>query len=386
MQVATASYAFDKKSARSYDADGRMRVRDCVISVAEVNPYYGKEIPRSAELGLSPNTVYDLYRDPDELARAADSFNGLPLMIRHVAQTADEPRKEYIGGSVFNARYDAAAGQLRADLLVMDKQAIDYIESGELADLSSSYRYTADMTAGEVNGRKFDGSMRNIEGNHVALVEDGRATGAHVADSALSSQAGVNNVDPNENSEVAQALTLLTEQLAEIKARLEKVEGTSKENLDLERAELAGDEQSEKDREDEREGEEKYLARERKDREDEREGEERAMDAKSVQALVTAAVQAERKRAQDVEQAKRATRAVLGDVIAMDSASDIYRAALQQAGMDVSSIAKGTEQLAWNAFQTATNATRPAAVHAMDRDSGAAKPHTFNTSRIRVAG
>lgn len=386
MQVATASYAFDKKSARSYDADGRMRVRDCVISVAEVNPYYGKEIPRSAELGLSPNTVYDLYRDPDELARAADSFNGLPLMIRHVAQTADEPRKEYIGGSVFNARYDAAAGQLRADLLVMDKQAIDYIESGELADLSSSYRYTADMTAGEVNGRKFDGSMRNIEGNHVALVEDGRATGAHVADSALSSQVGVNNVDPNENSEVAQALTLLTEQLAEIKARLEKVEGTSKENLDLERAELAGDEQSEKDREDEREGEEKYLARERKDREDEREGEERAMDAKSVQALVTAAVQAERKRAQDVEQAKRATRAVLGDVIAMDSASDIYRAALQQAGMDVSSIAKGTEQLAWNAFSAASNAARPAAVHAMDRDSGAAKPHTFNTSRIRVAG
>lgn len=391
MQVATASYAFDKKSARSYDADGRMRVRDCVISVAEVNPYYGKEIPRSAELGLSPNTVYDLYRDPDELARAADSFNGLPLMIRHVAQTADEPRKEYIGGSVFNARYDAAAGQLRADLLVMDKQAIDYIESGELADLSSSYRYVADMTAGDADGRKYDGVMRNIEGNHVALVEDGRATGAHVADSALSSQAGVTNVE-NETPEmdVAKALMLLSDKLEGIEDRLSKIEGKTDEGLEMERAELAGDEQTEKDREDEREGEEKYLARERKDREDEREGEEKflkkehAMDAKSVQALVNAAVAAERKRAQDVEQAKRATRTVLGDVIAMDSAPDIYRAALKQAGMDVSSIAKGTEQLAWNAFQSATSAARPA-VHAMDRAPDSGKS-AFDTSHIRVRG
>lgn len=199
-------------------------------------------------------------------------------------------------------------------------------------------------------------------------------------------------MDPNETPDLAKALMLLTDKLEGIEDRLSKIEGKTDENLDLERAELAGDEQSEKDREDEREGEEKYLARERKDREDEREGEERylrkehAMDAKAVEAVVTAAVQAERKRAQDVEQAKRATRSVLGDVIAMDSASDIYRAALQQAGMDVSSIAKGTEQLAWNAFQTATSAARPAAVHAMDRDSGAAKPHTFNTSRIRVAG
>lgn len=90
MVTATAHYAFDKQSARSFDADGRMRVRDCVISVAEVNPYYGREIPKWKELGLDPNKVYDLYRDPEELERGGPTFNG-PLMIRHVAQTADEP-------------------------------------------------------------------------------------------------------------------------------------------------------------------------------------------------------------------------------------------------------------------------------------------------------
>ncbi|NEK79382.1 MAG: DUF2213 domain-containing protein, partial [Xanthomonas perforans] len=178
-------------------------------------------------LGLDANTVYDLYRDPDELERAAESFNGLPLMIRHVAQTAAEPRKEYQAGSVFNARYARDTNQLLADLLVTDQKAIEYIESGELADLSSGYRYTPDMTPGEYNGRKYDGVMRAIEGNHVALVEDGRATGAHVADSALSSPTGAPTVE-NDNpvapaapsADLAQAVMMMTQKLESIESRL----------------------------------------------------------------------------------------------------------------------------------------------------------------------
>ncbi|MGJ8508410.1 DUF2213 domain-containing protein, partial [Glaesserella parasuis] len=97
-----ALFAFDRQTARSRDADGRMRVRNCVLSVAEVNPYYGKEIPGADSLGLKPDEVYEMYRDADELQKGAASFEGLPLMIKHVAQTAEEPRKEYIGGSVHN--------------------------------------------------------------------------------------------------------------------------------------------------------------------------------------------------------------------------------------------------------------------------------------------
>lgn len=389
MVTATATFAFDKKSARSFDADGRMRVRDCVISVAEVNPYYGKEIPKAAELGLTPTAVYDLYRDPEALALAADSFNGLPLMIRHVAQTADDPRKHDQAGSVYNARY--ADGKLRADLLVSDAKAIELIESGQLADLSSSYRYRADMTPVEVGGRKAHGSMRDIQGNHVALVEDGRATGAHVADSALSSPTGAPNVDPNTNPDTsnkvegAEALMAILSRLEAIDARLTAVEG-SKTQTPQSEAEVgqpastntANDEQSEKDREDESKGEK----RSEKDREDERKGEERAMDAKSVQAVVAAAVKAERDRNAAVEAAKRATRGDLGDMIAMDSADEIYRAALKQRGVDVAAIPVGAEQAAYQAIQAVTS-HRPVQ-HAHDSSSGA-KP-AFNTSRIRNYG
>lgn len=380
MVTATAHYAFDKQSARSFDADGRMRVRDCVISVSEINPYYGKEIPKAAELGLSPTAVYDLYRDPDALALAADSFNGLPLMIRHVAQTADDPRKHDQAGSVYNARY--ADGQLRADLLVSDAKAIELIESGQLADLSSSYRYRADMTPVEVEGRKAHGSMRDIQGNHVALVEDGRATGAHVADSALSSPTGAPNVDPNTNPDTsnkvegAEALMAIMAKLEAIETRLTAVEGSKTQTPQSEAegglpastntANDADPDKKDDDKDDKKDDDKK----------------EHAMDAASVQAVVAAAVKAERDRNAAVETAKRATRGDLGDMIAMDSADEIYRAALKQRGVDVAAIPAGAEQAAYQAIQAVTS-HRPVQ-HAHDSSSGA-KP-AFNTSRIRNYG
>lgn len=162
-----------------------MRVRDCILSTAEVNPYRGAEIPKRDALGLDTNEVYDLYRDPAELGHpdSLASFEGVPLMIRHIVQTADEPRKDYVGGSVHNVHFDGK--HLRGDLLVWDGHAIDLIESGELADLSCGYRYVPVMQSGEADGQHFHGRMTAIRGNHVALVDTGRATNAHVADSAF---------------------------------------------------------------------------------------------------------------------------------------------------------------------------------------------------------
>ena len=118
-----------------------------------------------------------------------------------------------------------------------------------------------------------------------------------------------------------------------------------------------------------------------KDREDEREGAVAAMDAASVQAVVAAAVKAERERARAVEAAKRDTRHVLGDTIAMDSAGDIYRAALEQSGVDVSAIAAGAEQIAWQAYNVGSRSAVRGPVVANDSRT-AGKP-LFNTDHIK---
>ena len=55
------------------------------------------------------------------------------------------------------------------------KEGIDDIESKEKVELSASYRYRADMTPGEFEGEAYDGVIRDIRGNHVATVPEGRA-------------------------------------------------------------------------------------------------------------------------------------------------------------------------------------------------------------------
>jgi len=166
--------AFDKDTTRVYDADGRLRVNQAPISKACVNPYLGSEIPNAEELGLVPTQVYMLFRDPEELRKAAPTFNGLPILVKHVAVSADDPQKDIVGGCTGTTAFFEDPYLYNA-LSVWTREAIDGVESDQQKELSSAYRYRADMTPGAWEGVKYDGVMRDIVGNHVALVKKGRA-------------------------------------------------------------------------------------------------------------------------------------------------------------------------------------------------------------------
>ena len=159
---------------RSYDKDGRLHILRTRISKACVNPYYGREIPEADTLGLDPNRIYYLLRDPEELAKAAPSFARVPLMFKHIAVSADKPEQEYIAGTI-GSEVSFESPYLIADLSAWDADAIAGIETDTVRELSSSYHYSADMTPGVFEGQPYDGVMRNISGNHVALVRSGRA-------------------------------------------------------------------------------------------------------------------------------------------------------------------------------------------------------------------
>lgn len=166
--------ALDRKSVRRFDRDGRLHVMVTNISKASVDPYYGREIPGAEKLGLSPDRIYYLLRDPEELAKAAPTFNNLQLLSEHIPVDADEPQADLTVGST-GTDCVFEDGYLRNSLVVWDAQAIADIESEEKKELSSGYYYTADMTPGKFNGLRYDGVMRDIVGNHVALVDSGRA-------------------------------------------------------------------------------------------------------------------------------------------------------------------------------------------------------------------
>lgn len=165
--------AFDRATVRTIDVDGRMHVEISNISKATVNPYRGNEIPDWETLGLDPNRVYFLLRDPEELARAAPTFNNIPLLSKHIPVSAAEPQKEFVVGATgSNASYQAPF--LKNSLVVWDAVAIALIDSEQQKELSPAYRYRADMTPGKYEGVAYDGVMRDLCGNHVALVEVGR--------------------------------------------------------------------------------------------------------------------------------------------------------------------------------------------------------------------
>lgn len=171
--MTTTKFAFDR-SARRIDADGRLHVDRTHISKAAVNPYYGREIPGYEELGLIADKVYRLLRDPVELERGAPTFARLPILSEHVPVTVDSPRPDLVVGSI-GSEVIFEAPYLDADICVWDANALAGIETDKVRELSCAYRYIPVMEAGVFEGQPYDGRMTEIKGNHLALVEVGRA-------------------------------------------------------------------------------------------------------------------------------------------------------------------------------------------------------------------
>ena len=381
------------RSLRSYDQDGRLHVESSNISKATVNPYYGSEIPNCQQLGLEPRKVYYLLRDPEELEKAAPTFNNLPLLSKHIPVSADEPQKEVIAGTTGSDTV-FEDGYLKCSLAVWDAEAIAGIESGEQVELSSAYHYTADMTAGEFEGRHYDGVMRDIVGNHVALVDVGRAgrdvvvsdadpfhvsthRAAHKARPACCpDSAGMPSRKNPDSTAQNGGFTTEKETLMKLKAGAKARIQAAVQPLLAQDAELSPDEllqvigsltnevqTAEDDGEDlppenvenvgtdedePEDGENNPAPTEPEEPAEDEEPEEpeggapkpaqdAAISKMAMDAAIKRAVEAERKRSQALATAQREVAHIVGDV-AMDNAADVYKFALEQSGIDVTGV------------------------------------------------
>ncbi|EBO9392543.1 DUF2213 domain-containing protein [Salmonella enterica] len=340
-----SALAFDRATVRSFDKDGRLHIELTPISKANVCPYYGREIPNSRSLGLQPDKVYYLLRDPKELAKAASTFNNIPLLNEHIPVTAADPQKMAVVGSTgTDSEFDGT--YLKNSLVVWDADSIAGIETDEKKELSSAYRYVADMTPGVHEGQPYDGVMRDIVGNHVALVIEGRAGSDVVVGDSIPT--GMKSM-----SELTKKLmAIITPMLAsdekpeDVEKKVQKVvedEATQAEKDNESEAErLKREEKELKDRE---ERERKYRDRDRKEAEDgdddgkekkkaEDEDDEKEDKAAMDSALIRKAEENVMGRIRQANEARECVRPLVGDVslVAMDSAEDIYRFALDSIG------------------------------------------------------
>ena len=318
-----SAFAFDRASVRTYDADGKLHVELTPISKANVCVYYGREIPGCDELGLIPDKAYRLLRDPEELRKAADTFNNQPLLNTHIAVSVLDPPKEAIIGSTGeSAEFDGT--YLKNSLVIWDVNSIIGVENKQQREISSSYRYRLDMTPGEYEGEAYDGVMRDIVCNHVAIVPSGRAgPDVFVYDSQPT---GLKLM-----SKIKSLMTLIRPYLANDEKSEEvekKVEAIIKdEDEDKKKAE---DEMSEEEKKKLAEDEESEKDKKAEAEEEKKEKEKMANDSKLA---MDAAVKAVEQRFIDLRKAERDARPVVGE-LACDSAEEVYRTALKQLGCD----------------------------------------------------
>lgn len=387
--------AADAASRRHTDENGFLHVSRSHISREQVTGYLGEEIPGWEALGLEQGRLYQVYRPGEELAKAAATCNGLPILWHHHHESADEPQVEHrIGSMGTDAVYED--GYLDNSLVFTVADAISAIEDGSCRELSLSYFYDPEFSSGTWNGQPYEVIMRNIRGNHLALVETGRAgPTVAVADAALKEgtmkkkTANDNDIEQEEveaaqkikegaetilslhtrtpdgqivdiveDEDKAAAVRRLVEQVAaEADLTPEQVEKLATRLSDVAYAPATGDEKCPANDDDpsdqlETEAEKKAFAdgvkyaerllkkpgeREKLDREHEAEGMERKLKAAEDSAL---------KRMQAISDAKDTVRPWVGEVranLAQDDAASIFGAALDALGVD----RRGTPRQAW---------------------------------------
>lgn len=378
--------AFDR-SLRTFDADGRLRVETCNISKANVCPYLGSEIPNSAALGLDPNSIYQLYRDPSELFAAADTFRNLPLLIDHVPVSAEAPQRDLWCGSIgSDVRFEAP--YLKASISVWTAEAIQRIEQGIQEELSSAYRYMADMTPGvSPDGVQFDGVMRNLQGNHVALVKRGRAGPDVVVADELPQTVIQKMKFPNFVKVLGLLLGLKPEQQIALDAAMKEDDSEDcgyDGELDDDEKKAAKDaamKEFGKDSLTDVEEKEAYKkaaldkrARDSAPEKPEGGAPKPAQDAitqdqlnAAVATAVDAARLAERAAATELLAAREAVKAHVG-AVALDTATGVYEFALKQMGVDLAGIPASAYPAVMD-FATKCKAAKPAPVVAQDSDT-----------------
>lgn len=161
------------KSQRIPDLNGWYEVKKNPLSKVGIYDYSGAQIGASAE---DAGKVFRVYRPAEELGATdtIDSFKLVPFIDDHTmlgegfTSIDDRPIGGVIGEDVF-----FEGDTLYGNPKVYSKALAEKIKSGK-TELSLGYRCRYDFTPGVWDGKAYDVVQRDLRGNHVALVDEGR--------------------------------------------------------------------------------------------------------------------------------------------------------------------------------------------------------------------
>lgn len=127
------------------------------------------------------------YRPEDEVRRSVDSFKGATITDGHPSQglVDGDTYKADVVGHLENPRYED--GWVAGDFVIIHEPTKQLVKDRQRPELSAGYIAGYDETPGTYQGKRYDGAQFGIEGNHVALLAEGRARAGREARLTLDS-------------------------------------------------------------------------------------------------------------------------------------------------------------------------------------------------------
>ena len=168
---------------RVEDFNGWFEVARNPISKVGVFPYLGSSLGPDMikEQNLDPEKVYMVFRSAEELAKPEFllSCTLIPWINDHTMLGSDDkgytrPEEKGIGGVTGEqVLFDANDETVYSNIKLFSEAHKNEVANGK-RELSLGYQCAYEWKPGEYNGEKYDLIQRNLRGNHLASVDDGR--------------------------------------------------------------------------------------------------------------------------------------------------------------------------------------------------------------------
>lgn len=189
----------------------------------------------AVEMGLTdrePTEIIRVYRPESEVFsdQSLQSFANKPVTDNHPPELVNTQNAKQFSVGMSGPEVVRDGTLAKTVLNITDATAISNIESGKV-ELSNGYTADIDWTPGVTpDGENFDAIQRNIKGNHIAIVERGRAGSAcRVADNSPDTgdkkpmaKITIDGVDFEVSDQAAQAVSKLQAQLKDAENEAQK--------------------------------------------------------------------------------------------------------------------------------------------------------------------
>ena len=175
-------------NTRVVDGRGYLKVK-ATFSRVGIQRYTARELGLQ---GRPPGDILRILRPEEEVFAqdSLESFESVPVTNDHPPENVTPQNVKKYGVGITLGKRIRDGEVTTGEILIQDAQAIEDIQNGK-AELSDGYACEIVMTPGVWNGQPYDGSKRNIRGNHTAIVGAGRCGGAcRIQDSMCSDCSG----------------------------------------------------------------------------------------------------------------------------------------------------------------------------------------------------